>query len=160
MARAARACVSEMLPPPIRPMRIVMRPSVSAIGRDKLFVGRFGGFGGEDRRRDQDAVAEGRAGMRSQGKIQLFFAIAESFLAQRIGGEKAVAAGVPVGGKTGILGVIENGDGDGFTVNDAAWGTRGRWCNLSGMVNGEPVTMPLRLHQRPRVPQAASPFFP
>src|SRR5213079_3228420 len=24
---------------------------------------------------------------------------------------------------------------------DAAWGTRGRWCNLSGIVGSEPVTI-------------------
>ena len=29
---------------------------------------------------------------------------------------------------------------------DAAWGTRGRWCNLSGMVGGEPVTITILDH--------------
>jgi hypothetical protein len=29
---------------------------------------------------------------------------------------------------------------------DAAWGTRGRWCNLSGMVGDEPVTITILDH--------------
>jgi len=29
---------------------------------------------------------------------------------------------------------------------DDAWGTRGRWCNLSGMVGGEPVTITILDH--------------
>src|SRR6266851_6577391 len=35
----------------------------SVIGGDEVFVGGFGGFGRGDRRVDQDAVAEGDAGM-------------------------------------------------------------------------------------------------
>ena len=31
---------------------------------------------------------------------------------------------------------------------DAAWGTRGRWCNLSGMVGDEPVTITILDHPR------------
>src|SRR5467141_545978 len=36
---------------------------------------------------------------------------------------------------------------------DAAWGTRGRWCNLSGLVGGEPVTISMLDH-------SANPGFP
>lgn len=36
---------------------------------------------------------------------------------------------------------------------DAAWGTRGRWCNLSGMVGDEPVTITI-------FDQPANPGFP
>jgi len=36
---------------------------------------------------------------------------------------------------------------------DAAWGTRGRWCNLSGMVGDEPVTITILDHP-------ANPGFP
>jgi hypothetical protein len=36
---------------------------------------------------------------------------------------------------------------------DAAWGTRGRWCNLSGMVGDEPVTITILDHpQNPGFP--------
>src|SRR4029077_9594945 len=119
MARAARACVAVMFPPPIRPMRMVMRPSVSMIGRDKVFVRGFSRFGSQDGRGDQDAVAESDAGAGSQGKIQLFFAIAENFLAEWVWGEQAVTASVPVCRKAGILGVVENGNGAGLAANHA-----------------------------------------
>jgi len=33
------------------------------VGGDEVLVGGFGGFGGGDGRRDQDAVAEGDAGI-------------------------------------------------------------------------------------------------
>jgi hypothetical protein len=36
---------------------------------------------------------------------------------------------------------------------DAAWGTRGRWCNLSGLVGDEPVTITILDHP-------ANPGFP
>src|SRR5260370_10284417 len=36
---------------------------------------------------------------------------------------------------------------------DAAWGTRGRWCNLSGLVADEPVTITILDHP-------ANPGFP
>src|SRR5260370_37704860 len=82
------------------------------VGGDEVLVGGFGGFGGGDRGRDQDAVAKGGAGIGSEREIQFFLAIAENFLAKRIGGEKAVAAGVPIGGKAGIGGgVAEGGSG-------------------------------------------------
>src|SRR5580704_5965712 len=108
-----------MLPPPIKPMCTVMWPSVSVIGGDEILVGRFGGFGRKDCRRDQDAVAKGCAGAGSQEEIQFFPAIAEDFLTQRIGGEQAVTAGVPVSGEAGILRVIENGDGHRFVADPA-----------------------------------------
>src|SRR5260370_28460122 len=90
------------------------------VGGDEVLVGGFGGFGGGDRGRDQDATAEGGAGIGTQREIQFFLAIAENFLAKRIGGEKAIAASVPVGGKAGIGGVVENGDGDGFVADETA----------------------------------------
>jgi hypothetical protein len=39
---------------------------------------------------------------------------------------------------TGVNGVYLTSEGK---TGDAAWGTRGRWCNLSGQVNGQPVTI-------------------
>src|SRR5712692_2753145 len=120
MARAARACVSVMLPPPIRPMWKVMFRRESMIRRHEVFVGSFGGFGSGDRRRDQDAVAEGYAGIRGKREMQLFLTNAEDFLAERVGGKKAVAARVPIGGKAGIGGVIENGDGHRFVTDQTA----------------------------------------
>src|SRR5712664_2845434 len=93
MERAARAWVSVMLPPPIRPMWVVMksfqlsvfsfqqekknswncrffqlircRTGESVISGDKVFVSGFSGFGRGDRRVDQDAVAESGAGIGS-----------------------------------------------------------------------------------------------
>src|SRR5256885_6661399 len=93
---------------------------MSVIGRHEIFVGSFGGFGGGDGRRDQDAVAEGSAGIGGQREIQLLLAIAENLLAERVGGEKAVAAGVPVCGKAGIGRVIQDGDGDGLVGDETA----------------------------------------
>src|SRR5229473_948879 len=81
MARAAPAWVSVMLPPPTRPMWKVMLRSGSMIRLDELFVSGFGVFGGGDGGRNQDAVAEGDAGIGGQGEIQLFLAMAENFLA-------------------------------------------------------------------------------
>ena len=39
---------------------------------------------------------------------------------------------------TGVNGTYLTSEGK---KGDAAWGTRGRWCNLSGMVGDEPVTI-------------------
>jgi hypothetical protein len=39
---------------------------------------------------------------------------------------------------TGVNGVYLTSEGK---TGDAAWGTRGRWCNLSGQVDGQPVTI-------------------
>src|SRR6266850_411708 len=100
---------------------IVMQPGASVIGGGgEILVGGFGGFGGGDGRRDQDAVAECSLGTGGQRKIHLLFALAENFLAERIGCEKTIAAGVPIGGKAGIGRVIENGDGHGLVANETA----------------------------------------
>src|SRR5436190_18533235 len=90
------------------------------VGGDEVFVGGFGGFGSGDRGRDQNAVAEGGAGVGGEREIQFFFAITENFLAERIGGEKAVAAGVPIGGEAGIRGVVENGDSHRLAAHETA----------------------------------------
>jgi Methane oxygenase PmoA len=39
---------------------------------------------------------------------------------------------------TGVNGAYLTSEGK---MGDAAWGTRGRWCNLSGRVDGQPVTI-------------------
>jgi len=39
---------------------------------------------------------------------------------------------------TGVNGVYLTSEGK---TGDAVWGTRGRWCNLSGQVDGQPVTI-------------------
>src|ERR1035438_4477462 len=39
---------------------------------------------------------------------------------------------------TGVNGAYLTSEGQ---SGEAAWGTRGRWCNLSGMVEGQPVTI-------------------
>jgi Methane oxygenase PmoA len=39
---------------------------------------------------------------------------------------------------TGVNGTYLTSEGK---TGDAAWGTRGRWCNLSGIVDGQPVTI-------------------
>src|SRR5260370_1310061 len=84
MARAARAWVSVMLPPPMRPMWKVMLRSESMIRGHEVFVGGFGGFGGGDGRADQDAIAKGGAGIAGEGGIQLLFAMAEAFLREGV----------------------------------------------------------------------------
>jgi hypothetical protein len=44
---------------------------------------------------------------------------------------------------TGVNGTYLTSEGK---KGDAAWGTRGRWCNLSGMVGEEPVTITILDH--------------
>ncbi len=44
---------------------------------------------------------------------------------------------------TGVNGTYLTSEGK---KGDAAWGTRGRWCNLSGMVGSEPVTISIFDH--------------
>jgi Methane oxygenase PmoA len=51
---------------------------------------------------------------------------------------------------TGINGVYLTSEGE---KGDAAWGTRGRWCNLSGRLDDEPVTITILDHP-------ANPGFP
>ena len=51
---------------------------------------------------------------------------------------------------TGVNGTYLTSEGK---KGDAAWGTRGRWCNLSGLVGGEPVTITILDHP-------ANPGFP
>jgi hypothetical protein len=51
---------------------------------------------------------------------------------------------------TGVNGTYLTSDGK---KGDAAWGTRGRWCNLSGLVGDEPVTITILDHP-------ANPGFP
>jgi hypothetical protein len=51
---------------------------------------------------------------------------------------------------TGVNGTYLTSEGK---KGDAAWGTRGRWCNLSGMVGSEPVTISIFDHP-------ANPGFP
>ncbi|HXN51480.1 MAG TPA: PmoA family protein [Candidatus Acidoferrum sp.] len=51
---------------------------------------------------------------------------------------------------TGVNGVYLTSEGK---KGDAAWGTRGRWCNLSGQVGDEPVTITILDHP-------ANPGFP
>ena len=51
---------------------------------------------------------------------------------------------------TGVSGVYLTSEGK---KGDAAWGTRGRWCNLSGQIGSEPVTITILDHP-------ANPGFP
>jgi hypothetical protein len=51
---------------------------------------------------------------------------------------------------TGVNGTYLTSEGK---KGDAAWGTRGRWCNLSGLVGDEPVTITILDHP-------ANPGFP
>ena len=51
---------------------------------------------------------------------------------------------------TGVNGTYLTSEGN---KGDAAWGTRGRWCNLSGQVGNEPVTITILDHP-------ANPGFP
>jgi hypothetical protein len=51
---------------------------------------------------------------------------------------------------TGVNGTYLTSEG---RKGDAAWGTRGRWCNLSGLVGDEPVTITILDHP-------ANPGFP
>jgi len=51
---------------------------------------------------------------------------------------------------TGVNGSYLTSEGK---KGDAAWGTRGRWCNLSGQIEGEPVTITILDHP-------ANPGFP
>jgi hypothetical protein len=57
---------------------------------------------------------------------------------------------VPKLDNTGVNGTYLTSEGK---KDDAAWGTRGRWCNLSGLVGNEPVTITILDHP-------ANPGFP
>jgi hypothetical protein len=46
---------------------------------------------------------------------------------------------------TGVNGVYLTSEGK---KGEAAWGTRGRWCNLSGKIADEPVTITILDHPR------------
>ncbi len=56
---------------------------------------------------------------------------------------------------TGVNGTYLTSEGK---KGDAAWGTRGRWCNLSGLVGDEPVTITILERQR-HLPPAHLNFF-
>ena len=62
-------------------------------------------------------------------------------------------------GRATTVAKLDNTDANGAYLTsegikgDAAWGTRGRWCNLSGKVNGDPVTITIFDHP-------ANPGFP
>src|SRR5216683_2640165 len=53
------------------------------------------------------------------------------------------ATTVPAMDNTGVNGTYLTSEGK---KGDAAWGTRGRWCNLSGLVGSEPVTITILDH--------------
>ena len=53
------------------------------------------------------------------------------------------ATSVPKLDNTGVNGTYLTSEGK---KGDAAWGTRGRWCNLSGLVGDEPVTITILDH--------------
>lgn len=53
------------------------------------------------------------------------------------------ATSVPKLDNTGVNGRYLTSDG---AQGDAAWGTRGRWCNLSGHIGAEPVTISILDH--------------
>src|SRR2546423_3973571 len=57
---------------------------------------------------------------------------------------------VPKMDNTGVNGTYLTSEGK---KGDAAWGTRGRWCNLSGRVGEEPVTITILDH-------SSNPGFP
>ncbi len=60
------------------------------------------------------------------------------------------ATGVAKLDNTGVNGVYRTSEGK---KGDATWGTRGRWCNLSGQLGDEPVTITILDHP-------ANPGFP
>src|ERR1700730_18184936 len=107
-------------PQPWRDELSTTGPGELTIGGDEILVGRFGGLGRGDRRRDQDAIAERDASIGRQGEIQRLLALAENFLPERVGGEKTVTTGVPVGWKARIGRVVENGDGYGLVADETA----------------------------------------
>jgi len=53
------------------------------------------------------------------------------------------ATSVPVLSNAGVTGHYRSSDG---LEGDAVWGTRGRWCLLSGVVEGAPVTIAILDH--------------
>jgi Methane oxygenase PmoA len=53
------------------------------------------------------------------------------------------ATTVPVLSNAGVMGHYRSSDG---LEGDAVWGTRGRWCMLSGVVEGAPVTIAILDH--------------
>src|SRR5262249_33569561 len=103
-----------MLPPPRIPKWIVI---VLLVARGKIFEPRLDVLGGLCSGEDEDSISEGHRLMRFQSEAQLLFCFAEHFLSQRICREQSVAPCVPVGGITGVRGMIEYRKSDGFVCD-------------------------------------------
>jgi Methane oxygenase PmoA len=76
---------------------------------------------------------EGLMGMRVTRALEMPSDKAETFL--DASGRPTTVAKID---NTGVNGAYLTSEGK---TGDAAWGTRGRWCNLSGTVDGQPVTI-------------------
>jgi Methane oxygenase PmoA len=76
---------------------------------------------------------EGLMGMRVTRALEMTSDKAETFL-----DASGRPTTVPRVDNAGVNGTYLTNEGK---TGDAAWGTRGRWCNLSGSVEGQPVTI-------------------
>ncbi len=76
---------------------------------------------------------EGLMGMRVTRALEMTSDKAETFL-----DASGRPTTVPRVDNAGVNGTYLTNEGK---TGDAAWGTRGRWCNLSGSVEGQPVTL-------------------
>src|SRR5437763_1131275 len=74
----------------------------------KGFVDGLGGFWPGNFGGNQDTVAERNTLIGSQCEVQFFLPIAEDFFSERVGGEQAISACVPIRRKAGIGRVVEN----------------------------------------------------
>jgi Methane oxygenase PmoA len=88
---------------------------------------------------------EGLMGLRVARALEMPSEKAETFL--DASGHPTTVAKIDNAGVNGTYLTSEGKTGD------AAWGTRGRWCNLSGTVDGQPVTITIFDHP-------ANPNFP
>ena len=74
-------------------------------------------FGRGWTRQDQQTIPKGYGLLWFQREVQFLFAVAENLLAERIGGEQAIAARVPVSRKAGVPGMIQDDQRDGFLTD-------------------------------------------
>src|SRR4029453_2827847 len=102
-SRAARTWVSVMLPQPTKP---AWRAMCALLDEGRRLALRA--LLGETAREDQQPVPESGGGAGREREVQRLLPVAEDALPERVRGEEAVAAGMPVGGIAGVLRVVEH----------------------------------------------------
>ena len=116
--RAARAWVSVMPPPPMKPTRSATAgPLYSGYSATKAFQAASARIGGEGPGEDQQAVAEHRVLSRGRGRSPAPPGPRRRPSDRGVRGEEPVPPGVPVGRVAGVVGVVEDQHDHVFVVD-------------------------------------------